>query len=634
MSGVSSLESHGPLQKPFSGVRGAASVRVAELVFTRNPMLVARAAAEGATPTTTALPAPLATKLARTGEALQHEVARSIAESRGEALLGERHTVGFQLPEGETWLLAPPEPEESDTSVRLSRKEEETPAESGRVIQHTHELAPGHRMTEGAVRLSLASQSKGSLEERRAALQAHRERVGSSPRLEEEIHFCDQALRELSHLGSHDWVDSNHFRRTLKELRAQGQDFQTACEATMVTTPINMRFHALEGRESEGVLRVGVCTDFRFGMLSLTDLKKMKENPHLFQKKVQELATRFTLSKSSKEREVIAHLLQKIAPRAFQVLQNASHTRDEFEAAARDCTALDSVLHEREFILEQQTLHLLHEQIQRHPDQLRTRSDGSFDFTMVHLALLNPKTHKIDETGFVHDERVEMEDMEAAFELLKRKTITLDAKASVPFIDETGAIHLPPPPSGEAGEVHLQPLFFNVSVQGCTKNTPIQQEINGRALQQLRSAGSQFVSLRQVLESHQQRTESSYSVAEEIVHQCTQAKIPFSMGCMSAKDRTGFVSSRLMTRQMQATLASLPLPPKEQKARRAALDSQVLDRDGVSAQVVFDNTAQRVLKVSPLSLPGISAGRRIWYLFLQALALGGTKIRYRAFSTK
>lgn len=623
MSGVTPLGSQGSIPKPLSGARSAASLRVADLVFTRNPLLVARAVAGGGPTTTAALPTPLAAKLAQTEAVLQHEVAQEIAANRGESLLGEHHTVGFQLPEGETWLLAPPEPEESDSSVRFSQQKEEVPAEAGKVIQHTHELAPGHRVTEKAVRLSLAAQSKSSLEERKASLESHKERVGSSPRLEEEIRFCDQALRELDHLGVQDWVDSNHFRRTLKEQRAQGQDFQTACEADMVTTPVNMRFHALEGRESEGVLRVGVCTDFRFGMLSLTDLKKMKADPVLFQQKVQAFASRFSLSRSSKEREVMAHVLQKIAPRAFQVLQNPSHTQEEFEAASRDTEALDSVLHEREFVLEQQTLHLLHEQVQRHADQLQTRPDGSFGFTMVHIALLNPKTHKIDETGFVHDERVEMEDMAASFELLKGKTITLDEKASVPFVDETGAIHLPPPPSGETGEVHLQPLFLNVSVQGCTKNMPIQQEINGLALQQLRSAGSQFAHLRQVLEKHQQGEASSYGIAEDIAYQCTQARIPLSMGCMSAKDRTGFVASRLMTRQMQEQLQSLPLSPRQREARSSSLDSQVLDRGGVSAQVVFDNTAQKVLKVSPLSLPGISAMRRIGYLVLQALALGG-----------
>ena len=235
---------------------------------------------------------------------------------------------------------------------------------------------------------------------------------------------------------------------------------------------------------------------------------------------------------------------------------------------------------------------------------------------MVHISLLNPEKHGTDKSGFVHNERVEMEDMQESFHGLENKEIILEADIEAPFVDMDGRIHLQRPTGVSAEKIELHPVFLNVSVQGCTDNRPVQREINAEALRSLEDAGPEFEGLRDQLEKLQNGTSSSYQHAEDMAFAATSARIPLSMGCFSAKDRTGFVMSRLMIRQMEEKIKASGVSPEEKKKLCKELEGHVLDKTSVSARIIFQNTGQRFLKVAPFdALPTKGFWDRMGYLF-------------------
>ena len=270
-----------------------------------------------------------------------------------------------------TGALLTPEPSQEASTERKS-------AAQSTVFQ-VHTLGGVGSIREEAACIATTETSRQSLEKRKENLEMQllRLTLGGAVDLPKgktlddirnEIEFCQKALGELDRRfpagrpsEAVDWLHTEYFRSELRErAAAQGADFNKVCDAAMVTTPVNMRFHSLAGNPSEGVLRVGVCTDYRLGHLSLKDLKAMSHNEECFRENVTALVQQYQSSKKSKEKRAIGYTLSKIAPDVLAVLQK-DHSPQDLSVALEGLNdeALEKTIHEREFVLEQQTLLLL-----------------------------------------------------------------------------------------------------------------------------------------------------------------------------------------------------------------------------------------------------------------------------------
>ncbi|CUI17955.1 conserved hypothetical protein [Candidatus Protochlamydia naegleriophila] len=396
--------------------------------------------------------------------------------------------------------------------------------------------------------------------------------------IESDILYYEQALQNgEAYLAKNDWVSSNYFR---DQIKASGS-FDRAIR-NYVSAPVNMRYQSLEieGERAVGFVRVGIMSDMRNGWYSLTDLKAMRSDPSLIKQKLQ--------------------ALEKQLPNLQgKQLESALYAVNQLKLMKNDLTYLDHVVHDRKRVLQQQMIQLVSEQVARNPEKVKEAllSNGSFD--MVHVALLNQKSNTQDSTGWVHDERVEMEDMQEIFHEFQDKKLVFDGRG--PLIDED-TIYLPHFFDGGGNkEITLSTYFFNTSVQGNTTNDETQLRINQEEMSYLLNAHPDlFNDFPEVKASILEGKQTSYAVAEDFIKALLDSnQLCLSLGCLSAKDRTGFVAERLMLEYLRPHL-----PP--QKAHQ--FDKQIFDAEGPAVKVVTENTPSfKVLKVNPLAtLPGFN----------------------------
>lgn len=273
----------------------------------------------------------------------------------------------------------------------------------------------------------------------------------------------------------------------------------------------------------------------------------------------------------------------------------------------------------RRRILRDKMLHLVAAQVKNNPGMALKDV-----FKMVHVGLVNgasakPKSGKFDATGWMHNEAIEMEDMAAIFAEFDGKSIIFDSPT--PFIDEKGAIHLPEvstmaqqiPPR----QTVLRAFYVNVTPQGNTSNVDkpgqpgknIQKKINDRAIVKLKAelhasgppresmekeAVSKALKHERILKELDFR-DGSFEKSEDVALAFLESgEYAVSIGCASAKDRTGVVGERLMMRALQGTHAEL--------AESNPFSSHILDanvRARPAIRVVYENTGEDALKADP-----------------------------------
>jgi hypothetical protein len=218
-------------------------------------------------------------------------------------------------------------------------------------------------------------------------------------------------------------------------------------------------------------------------------------------------------------------------------------------------------------------------------------SSESQTFDLVHVCLLNQEKSSFDKSGWVHDERVEIEDMSAIFKEFQGKTLVFDG--SGPAI-EGNNIYLPPElVKGENAPktLTLNTFIFNTSVQGNVENTKLQKELNTEQLNKLLKHHPDFFKdnekLKQQLLSG---AKSGYGLAEDFLFQLLKSgKLAVSTGCLSAKDRTGFICASLMQRALNAILPKgVPNP----------FESKILSKKFLAYKVVVEN-GHYAVKVNP-----------------------------------
>lgn len=397
-------------------------------------------------------------------------------------------------------------------------------------------------------------------------------------------------LKELTHVRQlktegQTWLHSNYFRHLIKKLVSYLEAIKQ-----YVSVPINMRYQELliAGKKVVGFFRLGIISDMRNGWFSMNDLKKMSHNPELIEKTIKRIKSEG--GSRDRQKESIQHAISQLNHLIYK--KNGKSIVNQ--------EALDSLIEERQYVLEKQLLHLLNAQVEKNLEQIKASFEPhkKREFNLAHLALLNPKKVDHHKSGWMHDEQVEIEDMQCIFEIFKGKKIVFDS--SGPIIDDQ-LIHLPYRLEGvPAAEAHvdLNTYFFNISTQGHMGNDGKQLELNKKEIKNLNIDSASLSESDKVLLDRLQgiskipSKEKGYPIAEDFMVFLLKSKgMAVSVGCLSAKDRTGFISERVVLQHLPERYRDHPI-----------LRKQIFAANSPAVKVVSENTpGVTSLKINPLA---------------------------------
>jgi len=396
------------------------------------------------------------------------------------------------------------------------------------------------------------------------------------------LETCTKALRSVQR--EQDWIHSSGIRETFE--RGKPEEF------AFVEQP-NCYQHGIEINDSDSshhykLLRLGTIvhtngfTDLETLEKAVQDESSIQTDPETSPKATQE---------DSPIKEKITRL-EQILDRGFFVKKKmplTEHQKRALELAIIDLKDPRKTLIERRFLFEQQMLFLINHQVQSCPPQADSDS-----FILWHQALLNPSKKKFEKEGWMHDEKRELKDLAFIFNEFNERTICFGTKETVPYIGKRGTIHLPAPDGVKIGKrVTLKTRLINISVQNHKKHAiAFQQKINGvfrqkfeelfitQAKKLLNIETNSIDGLRNTLSTEQwrgqnqidwinlQKIKTCISIYEDICRTLDKTKsqkspcfdlatkvalipcllqVPFSTGCLSAKDRSGYICGRLMT---------------------------------------------------------------------------------------
>jgi len=411
------------------------------------------------------------------------------------------------------------------------------------------------------------------------------------------IRTCERELNGLENVDK-TFIHSNYIRNKLEDNRQKGHNFEESVHNLCQGMPVNMRKQHVEvkGEKLGSHFRLGVMAFHGNTHTNLEEMKYMKEKD--IGRKDQKLKQLDVSAKSDKK---------------------TARERESLAYAHNQIKDLNESIIERETILQMQFMHLLKGQAVENKSQF---NNPNKDFTICHLAFLNPQTSELDPTGWMHDEANEILDMKAIFDTFNEKEMVFDGKGEMPILGSDDKIHMPAslaPKDAQNQKRTLQTIFMNISVQGHTKNDGMQMDINRQGIGKLINyARDKVVNDKTVLDglislikidNRLEQKESNYQLAEDLGVALNDIGIPFSDGCLSGKDRTGFVSARLMLRVMMEQHSDLP----EKENIEKKLANSILEPDKPAAKVVEDNTEATELKLTPLNLPGIDKTTRAWH---------------------
>ena len=363
-----------------------------------------------------------------------------------------------------------------------------------------------------------------------------------------------------------------------------------------------------DGDELATTVRCGAIFHEGEGLTSLAELRAIEEEG-VGSKTAMEACGGLDAFKDKLENPT---RLGKIVARAMGKKPGISKGQEEAVKGTKEMLSdpekVQRAIEQREVVLEQKMLFLIQSHIEGNKEKLVNEEPFSF----MQLSLLNPDKQEIEESGFAHFERQEIEDMREAFALFKGREVVFD-ETEVAFIDAEGGVHLPKGCGKEGVEsIRLDPLFLNVSVQGHKKSGVDWQEKSNEQMYQLlkKIAGKghrdDAIKARKLLRECRRALKagkSSYQVAEDLAMVAHYLKIPLGVNCFSAKDRTSFVVSRRHMRILADSLGD------KGKSFLRKIGRRVFNRVSVSFQIIAKN-GFRAMKISPLSLPGLNKSVR------------------------
>lgn len=442
-------------------------------------------------------------------------------------------------------------------------------------------------------------------------------------RLEKELQLCKNSYENAKKVKD-EFIKSSFYRDELGKVvnNSREKNYSEAVNQISLGAAVNFRYQKGEaGGKETGFFRLGVITDPRNGFTHLGELKAFSKNSKLLQDKLKILGKKHQKYLKSPEKN------------------RAKLEATQYAIAQLHPQQLGETIREREFVLENQMLQLVQGQVEKNLAKIQMDEKQTI-LPLVHVALLNREIDKVDPSGWVHNEANEMADMHEIFKEFAGKILIFDGKG--PYIDVDGNVHLAQSLIGEDGkarQMKLDSTFVNISVQGHCKNDGIQREINKDSIPHLiaiatkkAQAAPQNKEIREGLkllldvERKLKEDKSTYQIAEDLSVAFLKLGIPLSIGCLSAKDRTGYVGARLIVHFVGEEMENHPQlqeSPNAFKKLKHKFELSVLDKDACATKTVEDNTKVNVLKCSAFSLPGYSAGvagkaRRLGYYIQQA----------------
>lgn len=362
-------------------------------------------------------------------------------------------------------------------------------------------------------------------------------------------------------------------------------------------------------------LRVGVMSDMSNGFVNLKSLKQLQvylENDSkigatkLRNDMINDIIDKWRTSHNSGNKNAAAS-----AGYALTQLGVDSTTLNEWGKAISEKTlkpniqiddhnikdirqAVNQTIQKRDDVIAAQFLQM----VVGHFENITAKDIEGGTVKMMHVSLLNHHSKSIDGAGWNHDEENEMQDMDAIFNKFDNKKLICDGKG--PFIDKDGNIHLPElklPDNLKVPELNLKTLFVNQSVQGYTKNDGTAGEINqaaGKKLDKLVDNNELKTKMNEVINGK----ETGFSSATDMVELGLKAGFKVSTGCLSAKDRTGFVSASVTRRFMINGNCSTGFI--------ANVIRDQLKETSPAVKVIIDNTKTKIMKISPFFLEGLN----------------------------
>lgn len=412
-----------------------------------------------------------------------------------------------------------------------------------------------------------------------------------------------------------DWIGSNDFRDSIKE-----NGFTKAAEQ-YVPMPVNFRWQSwnddktsipshksshqtenVELKSNIGFFRLGVITDLRNGFTNLNELKILYDMSDHERKEA--------LAKKVADLQKMLGKLDPDKAKNKNKIQALKAAIDQFESA-NDKQVLNLIIKNRRAALQGQFAHLLNQQIQKNGI-----TDPGQAFHMAHIALLNEKKVKLEETGWMHNESNELQDMLSIFQDYDGKEIVFGDNF---FIDDFGGIHLERPASigGEIQSFILRTHFININLQGGLISGPksgkVQDAVLKQAIEKLMPIiGKAPVEIQERfkdINNRMNQEESNHRLAEDIALLMHDLGVPFSVGCLSAKDRTKIVAENVIRRFAIATIdgkidtiLSPELSLEDLKTKKASaaqiMNAVWTDPENASSQVLMDTTKKPVAKFS------------------------------------
>ena len=503
--------------------------------------------------------------------------------------------------------------------------------EGGKRIEMTWDDGDGHSAKEVIERRdTVKSLRNQSLQE----LKYVDSRLRKEPLQPEEREKLEIRKQELLEIIQHcdnspvEWANSDFFRDILRgdpllsskqnpdglEGAINRYDQLMQKEYLKMAPAVNMRYHSCEVEgQKEGWLRLGIISDMSNGFVDLGSLKVLHKS----------LSNNDSETASALRKEIAtdiisfwrdAHISKKVnadasAGYALRELGYSMETIQAIKTAIDETRPVDKrllslepedmpALKERLDQTVEKRMHVMQGQflqmVSDHAGRLSEEDVQSGMMKMIHVSLLSQSSKAIDGSGWFHNEEVEIKDMAALFEHFDNKMLIADAKG--PFIDKDGNLHVPPNAAFQEGqELSLRSIFVNQSVQGNTKNNKTQLEINERAYAKLSELNfPDDKSLKRILHGKK----AGYTNAADMVDLVINAGFKTSTGCLSAKDRTGFVSALETDRLMKKN----GFPPK---MRQSILRHQ-LGPNSPAVLVIKDNTGTSIMKIKPFMIEGIT----------------------------
>lgn len=485
----------------------------------------------------------------------------------------------------------------------------------------------GHHAIERCARVNTLQTALDISEGQLKLLQKHPEK--NKITIEEELKYQQKLIRQAE--SGKTWATSNNYRdlfrgeiKLLNKANSQnpleaiknsipfGHDcpakkylsketFQEIVDEKYVALSKNMRIHSVVSDQlpkessaiSNYVMRCGVVSDMSNGYTNLEQLNRistdlLSDDPSKRLTGLRELHVLRQEIRSIEQNELKAgkNHIEAASQYAFdqlggeygaldQHLKEAIERKNALSKAELDAitASLKRTQSSRMKILEREFLQMVIKHIEN--GGLPPKGEA---LKMLDVRLLNHNSKSVDPTGWYHNEENEMLDMAAIFRNFNAKKIIIGEDG--PGIDENGNIRLPGGKAGSEFEFELKTLLINQSVQGYTKNDSSTRALGEEALTRLHEffEKDDLPAMREMLTAE----ETSTTNAVDILEMARKGHCRLSVGCLSAKDRTGQVCAGWSCMKRMSDIFSSDFKTLMMRLQQTG--------DSIAGQVIKENT--------------------------------------------